>query len=116
MRAPLNVEGDVEALIAGHTVLVRAEGNVIEIDLPGVRAGMVALRGTGWRRQRKSVISQVSAALRLADLTVQVRLAGGTIARLGAGARPGVLSRLLGLAPVEVRLSGALAILRSFWR
>ena len=42
-------------------------------------------------------------------------MAGGTLAVLGAEAHPGLLSRWLGLAPLEVRLSAVGSVIRGLW-
>ncbi len=115
MQAPLNITGEVQALIADKTVLVRAKGDVITIDIPTIRVGIMALRGAGRRKQRTRMLSGADSALRFALLTVDFRLAGGTVAKLGSGVRPGWLSHLLGLAPLGVKLSAVLPVLRSLW-
>ena len=51
----------------------------------------------------------------MTDLSVRIRMAGGTLAVLGADARPGLLSRWLGLAPLEVRVSGLASLIRGLW-
>ena len=112
LQAPLNITGEVEALIADKTVLVRAKGDVITIDIPTIRVGIMALRGAGRRKQRTRMLSGADSALRFALLTVDFRLAGGTVAKLGNGARPGLLSHLLGLAPLGVKLSALVPVLR----
>ncbi len=116
MRAPLDVAGEVQVLVADQTVRVTAIKNTITVDIPTLRVGMVALRGVGRRKQRATMISSLGAALHFADLSVQFRVAGGTIATLGAGARPGLLSRLLGVAPLQITWSGVGSLLRSLWR
>ena len=116
MRAPLDVAGEVQVLVADQTVRVTAIKNTITVDIPTLRVGMVALRGVGRRKQRATMISRLGAALHFADLSVQFRVAGGTIATLGAGARPGLLSRLLGVAPLQITWSGVGSLLRSLWR
>ena len=42
-------------------------------------------------------------------------MAGGTLAVLGAEANPGVLSRWLGVAPLEVRPSAVVSVIRGLW-
>ena len=116
LRAPLDVSGEVQALVADETVRVTAIKNTITVDIPNFRVGMVALRGVGRRKRRAGMISRVAAVLQFADLSVQFRLAGGTVATLGAGARPGLLSRMLGVAPLEIKWSGVGPLLRSLLR
>ncbi len=124
MHLPLDVAGEIRAVVADDTVVVSAREKTITVDVPNLRVGLVAwkggrasLRGAGGRKRRAATISRASAALRLTDLNVQLRLAGGTMAVLGADARPGPLSRLLGVAPLEIRLLSALvSVARALWR
>ncbi len=124
MHLPLDVAGEIRAVVADDTVVISARNKTITVDVPNLRVGLVALkggrttlRGAGGRKRRATTISRASAALRLTDLNVQLRLAGGTMAVLGADARPGLLSRILGVAPLEIRLSSALvSVARAWWR
>ncbi len=116
MQVPLEVVGEIEALTAGQAVRVTARKTTITIDLPNLRVGMMAFRGTGGRKQRAKTISRVNTLLHRTDLTVEFQLAGGTFALLGAKARPGLLSRLFGIAPVEIRLSGIFSLVRTIRR
>ena len=54
--------------------------------------------------------------LQLADLTVHVRLMGRIVARLGAKARPGLLSWALGVRPLQIIPSAVLGLIRAAWR
>lgn len=113
MQVPLDVAGELEARSEAGTVRITASQSTITVDLPNLRAGMTAFRGTGGRSRRAGTISRAGAILDFTDLSVRVRLAGGTIALLGAEARPGFLSRVLALGPLEIRL---LSLLRSLSR
>ncbi len=115
-RAPLDVVGEVQALFADETVLVTAAKNTITVDVPSLRTGLAALKGVGGRRRRAKTIRRASGVLDFADLTVDIRIAGATLATLGADAHPGLLSWLLGLRPLEIRLSGIASYLRTLWR
>jgi hypothetical protein len=86
------------------------------VDLPDLRAGRDVLRSSGERRQRAVALARIDKALRLADLTAIIRLGGRTVARLGRDARPGLLSRLLRIAPLEVRVSDLIVVLKAMWR
>jgi hypothetical protein len=52
----------------------------------------------------------MQATLQLVDLTVHFRLMGRIVAKLGAGARPGVWSWVLGVRPLEIRPAGVLSV------
>ncbi len=117
LQIPLEIVGEVHAAVADETVLITASSDTITVDFPSLRVGLLALRGVGRRKQRSETISRASVVLRLTALSVQFRLAGGTVAILGSAARPGTVSRFLGLAPLEIKLlSGLLSLLRSLWR
>ena len=116
LKLPLDIVGEVRALIADEAVVVTAAARTIAVDVPNIRTALKAFRGAGGKRQRAQAMTAFDTALQIADLTVEFRLAGGTVARLGAAARPGLLSRLPGLGPLEIRLSGLLALVRAIWR
>ena len=112
---PLSVTGEVRALIDDQTVRVTAARNRITVDVPGVRTGLAALRSAGGRTARATVLPRLDTLLRMTDLSVRINMAGGTLAVMGADAHPGVLSRWLGVAPLEVRLSGVASVIRGLW-
>ncbi len=124
VHLPLDVAGEIRAVVADDAVVISARKKTISVDVPNLRVGLLALRGAratlrgaGGRQRRATTISRASAALGLTDLNLEFRLAGGTMAVLGADARPGILSRLLGVAPLEIRLSSALlSVARAMWR
>ncbi len=115
LEVPLSVTGEVHAVIADQAVRVTAARNRITVDLPGVRAGLAALRGAGGKKARGEVLPRLDTLLRMTDLSVRINVAGGTLAVIGADAHPGVLSRWLGVAPLEVRLSGVASVIRGLW-
>ncbi len=116
LQIPLEIVGEVHAAVADETVVITASSDTITIDIPSFRVGLLALRGVGRGKQRSKTISRANAVLQLTALSAQFRMAGGTVAMLGSAARPGAVSRILGLAPLEIRLSGLFSLLRSLWR
>ena len=112
-RTPLEVVGEVQAQLGNNTFLITADKGTITVDVPGLRAGFSALRGSARGTQRARAIARADDLLRLADLRLQINLARAKVAALGAGVRPGLLSKLLGLGPIEVRPS---ALIRSLLR
>jgi len=104
MALPLEVLADLRLAVDGEPIDIRGDGDRIVVDLPSLNAGRRLLSsgpfGTENRRKR---LQQAQEALDLAGLTVEVRLQNEVIARAGAGARPGALSRILNLGSVEVR-------------
>ena len=116
MQIPLEVVGELRAAVADETVLITARSDTISVDIPSLRVGLLALRGVGGRKQRSQTISRANVVLQVTALSVRFRVAGGTVAILGSAARPGAVSRILGLAPLEIRLSSLIHLLRSLWR
>ncbi|ESP87951.1 hypothetical protein [Candidatus Halobonum tyrrellensis] len=101
-RAPLRVETDLDVSVDGTPVEVASTGDRLFVEVPTVVAG-VRLARTGLA----GVDDRLDALLETTALTVEVRVRGTTVAVLGADARPGALSRRLGVAPVEARVGGA---------
>jgi hypothetical protein len=83
--------------------LVNAAEDKIVVHLPSWRAGLAVMRFQSARGGWSRLLTQIQRGLTVADLRVQFRLAGRIVARLGIEARPGILSRLLGLGALELR-------------
>lgn len=115
-QLPLDVVGEVQALFADQPVLMTAKHDTITVDLPSLRAGVMAFRAVGGGKQRARTIGGANAALHFTALNMHVQLAGRTVARLGVDARAGLLSRLLGVSPLEIRLSDLVCMIGAFWR
>lgn len=106
-RPNLAVDAELTLTVDGRDIDVRAYDDLIAIELPSLRAA-VAL----WRA--RSVDEAAAAtALSAAGLTVELRVRGAPVARLGAAAVPSVRLRRLGLGPVELCPEGALLALVS---
>lgn len=109
MALPLEVLADLRLAVDGEDINIQADGNRIVVDLPSLRAGrrlLAAQPFSGDRRSRST--EQLHDALQIAGLTAEVRLQGDVIARIGAGARPGRLGRLLSVDGIEVRATPSL--------
>ena len=111
LKLPLDIVGEVQARLNDDAILVTAERDTILVDLPRRRLGLRALRRSGGRAHREEVLRGMQATLQLADLTVHFRLMGRIVARLGAGTRPGVLSWVLGVRPLQIRPAGLLSLI-----
>ena len=111
---PLDIQGEIQTTCGDETILVTANGDTIIVDLPRLH---FALKSTGSRALRIKMIRYADVLLRLADQCVHIRLANRTIARLGAGVHPSLLSRfialLFGLGPLDTRSSVITALIRS---
>jgi hypothetical protein len=103
-QTPLAVDVDLDVAVDGWPVSVRSATERVFVDLPTLRAAAAAF-GSAPRGR----LPRLDAALRAADLTVEVRVRGYPVGVLGADARSGVLARQAGVAPAEIRVGGALA-------
>ena len=103
MPSDFDISASLDVSIDRDTIAVHAAQNRIQIDVPKLRSAIVHLKPWLSRSKRHIILHRVHAALTAAGLEVHIRLAGRTIARLGAAAHPGLISRLLGYGPVELR-------------
>ena len=101
---PLSVVADLDLSVDGEEVSIDAEGDVIVVQVPSARAGARLLQsGPFAAGQRGKRLRQTSRMLRAVGLTLEVRVEGDVVARLGKDARAGSLARLLQLRNVEMR-------------
>lgn len=103
-RAPLSVATDLTLTIDGAQADVRSTGERLFVEFASLPAAVRALRGTPLARS-----DDLAELLATTDLTVEVRARDRTLAVLGSGARPGILSRQVDVDPAELRLGGVLA-------
>ena len=101
--APLSVETDLTVTVNGAEATVESTGERLFVSFGSLLDAARALRG---RPER--VEESLTALLGTADLTVEIRVRDRTVAVAGAGARPGYVSRRLGIAPIEGRVGGVL--------
>lgn len=113
MRLPLALDGSLRLQTPqGDLIQVVAEGPFLFVRLANWRCALSILRILPRRQQRRRQLLKLSAALVAHDITVQASIATHTIATLTSGARAGIISRLLGLGPIEIR---PIAILRAMF-
>jgi len=103
MALPLEVLADLQLAVDGEPIDVRATGDHIVVDVPSLRAGRRLLMSGPFATDRARTTDRLHEALQIAGLSAEVRLQGDPVARIGAGARPGALARLLGIDGVEVQ-------------
>lgn len=109
MALPLEVLADLQIAVDGENVDVQADGDRIVVDLPSLRAGRRLLSAYPISpTERPRATDRVHDALQIAGITMEVRLQGETVARIGDGARPGRLAQLLNLGGVEVHPTSSL--------
>jgi hypothetical protein len=99
------VATDLTLTVNGAEATVRSTGERLFVEFPTLYAALTALRGLPGGETE-----QLATLLRTTDLTVEFRVRDRTVAVVGSDARPGTLSRRLGLSPVEVRVGGALGV------
>ena len=105
-KAPLSVvTEDLTLSVDGVDLDVRSTGDRLFVEVATVRDAVRVAR----RLPNDGDAGGPAALLTATDLTAEVRVRGRTVAVIGGDARPGLLSRELGVAPAEVRLAGALA-------
>jgi hypothetical protein len=103
-KAPLSIEtDDLTLTVDGVELDVHSTGKRLFIEADSVCDAIRAVR-----KVPDGDVRGPAAFLTAADLTTEVRVRGRTVVVIGADARPGVLSRRLGIAPAEFRTIGAL--------
>ncbi len=108
MPHALEIVGQLMVEMGGSSARVEAKDDTIVVELPGLRDGLSILNRWPGGRGRRQAIRRIHNGLSMAGLALDVKVGPRTVARLGVGSRAGVVSRLLGLAPLEVRAAGLL--------
>ncbi len=104
MTRPIDVLGELSVTgEGGEQLRLDGQGDAITVTLPNLRAGRSLAKQTAGRLKRKELLGRLQKALRLADLTLQVHVAGTPVARLTPHSEASLLSRLLGLGAVELK-------------
>ena len=116
---PLRVEADLALEIDGAETRIVGHGELIVVEAPSIRAAGAILRSARAVPTGADPLARLGDGLERADLRVDVRVRGTSVARAGAGIDPGLVSRALGSRgrrvgpPVRVSVGGvALAALR----
>lgn len=103
MSLPLEVLADLTLAIEGEDLQIRGDGDVLVVDVPSVRAARRLLSSGPWSADvRKKRTDQFNEALRMMGITIDVHYKGEVVARLGSGAQPNAVSRLLKFTGIEV--------------
>lgn len=103
MALPLEVLADLRLAVDGENIDIRGTGDHVVVDLPSLRAGRRLMSSGPFAANRARTTGRIHEALELSGITAEVRLRGDPVARIGEGARPGTLSRLLRLDGIEVQ-------------
>ena len=114
MTRALDVVGELSLLSgSGIKISCKADGRIIEVGIESIRHGYSLATKLSNRRQRAQMLKHIQEALDMADLTIHFRVAKRTVALLKASSRPTLLSKLSGVAPVEIKpLALLLAVLK----
>lgn len=104
MNAPLNVFAQLSVLSdRGETISVSAEDEIITVDFPDFWTSRALVkRQFPNRADRETSIDKLHNGLKQTDLAIEFRVARRLVARLNPQSQPNTLSRLLGVAPVEL--------------
>ena len=102
--SPLTVDADLTLTVGGADAALRSTGERLFVEFPSLTAAIRALRSFPPSERRR-----LHAVLTAADLALEVRARNRTLVALGAGARSGLIARLTGLDPAEVRLCAPLS-------
>ncbi|WP_129116810.1 hypothetical protein [Halegenticoccus tardaugens] len=100
----LAIDADLDLTIEEADVRVRGYGDLVVVDAPTLGVARSLLRGAFSLPIPSAAPRQVAES----GPAVDVRVRGGSVARIGRGVEPGVVSRLLGVAPARVSACGVL--------
>lgn len=101
---PLSISADLDVDIDGVPASVDSTGDRLFVEFPTVFSVVRALRSLPPRERQ-----HLHDLLVGADLAMEVRVRHRTVAAMGAGVDPGILSRRLELDPAELRVCGVLS-------
>ncbi len=110
-KGTLDIESSLQLEIDGETADIRGEGDTLVIDVPSRHMARSFLSGLPPAGRKRKTVRQMDDLLQAVGLTIDIRVEGDTVAKAGRRAKPGGLSRLVGL-PVEVPVSAVVAELK----
>jgi len=112
VRAPLEVEADLDLDLESGTAHVRGYGDLVVVELPSLTAARELATGAS-----TLPVAGLPDGLATGGVTVDVRVRGRSVLRAGPGVDAGPLSRLAGVAPAAASLGGiAAAAIRAVTR
>lgn len=100
-QRPLSVTAELQLEVDGHSVTVVGYGDLVVVEASSLAGARALLDGA-----TTLPVAEVGPSLRHADVTVDVRVRGASVARLGPEADAGLLSRSVGIPDAEVSLGG----------
>ncbi|AZH25881.1 hypothetical protein [Haloplanus aerogenes] len=108
----LDIDADLTLTVDEATVSIRGYGDLVVVAAPSLAVLRTLIDGGPPLPDRSHLV----AGLRDADVTLDVRVRGRSVARAGPGYDPGPLSRALGVAPARISLGGLLLAALTEWR
>jgi hypothetical protein len=107
----LDVDADLALTVGDGTVTIRGYGALVVVSAPSLAAVRTLVR-TGAPPLDRRLLDR----LRDADVTLDVRVRGRSVARIGSDVDAGPLSRAVGVAPARISLGGLLLAAFDGWR
>ncbi len=114
MTQPLDIFAELSLLSdSGIEMAIKGNGRVIELEMASLKDGYIIAKKFSDRQQRKQALKLSQQVLATSDVVLHIRIAKRVIGMLTPHSRPTLLSRLFGIAPVEIKpLALFLALLR----
>lgn len=107
MHAPkaFSVEGTLSLVDPQwHPIKIEAFGRHAAVEFPDIVSAHAAYAAISERGTRNHALYVLQAGLRAADLELDFRVGGVSVARLAGDSRPTLPARVLGLGAVELHL------------
>ena len=108
---PLDVDANLTLTVDGAAVSIRGYGDLVVVAAPSLSAVRTLARTAA-----PPLDGRLLPHLEDADVRLDVRVRGRSVARVGSGIDAGPLSRALGVAPARASLGGLLLTTLDEWR
>ncbi len=112
MTRPLDIIGELSLMSGSNIELsIKANGRIIELQVASLKDGYSLASELNGRQQLTQKLEQFQEVLAMSDLALHFRVAKRIVALLTPHSRPTLLSRLSGVAPVELKPLALLLVL-----
>jgi len=108
----LDVDADLTLTVDDETVSIRGYGDLVVVSASSLSVLRTLLRGGPPVPDQPHLLAVLCGA----DVTLDVRVRGRSVARAGPGHAPDPLSRALGVAPARVSPGGLVLTALTEWR
>ena len=95
MAKKLDIYADLSLDVDGEAIHIDGQGETVVVDLPRLRTGRKLLATSPFRRRLWQGLADADAYLRHIGVTLDVRVRGRRLGRLGVNGRRGGIARLL---------------------